>query len=80
MLPTLIIIARGKELSTAQEAVIQWAHPICGLFRPCPGSAADSENELMQEYTNMVSPDLTEFIVCRGREEPKEGEIQNERW
>lgn len=71
----LIIIVRGKELFPAQEAVIQWANPICGLLRPCSGSAADSENKLMQEYTN-----LTEFIVCMGIEEPKEREIHNERW
>lgn len=38
MLLTLIIIVRDKELFPVQEAVIQWANPIYGLLRPCPGS------------------------------------------
>lgn len=34
----------------------------------------------MQEYSDKVSPDLTEFPVCRDTEEPKEREIQKRRW
>lgn len=85
MLPTLTIIvssASDRELPPAgtQEDSHSRGKLICGLLRPCRGSVVGSENELMQEDTDTVSPDLTEITVCGGGEESKERKIQRERW
>ena len=78
----IVSSARGGELSPAKEARGQSFNRqtrTVGLLRPRSVSETDSENKLMQEYTNMVFPDLTGFTACRGGEEPKEREIGRKR-
>lgn len=54
---------RTDSLSTSKHQPWAYSGPALALQQV--------ENKLMQEYSNMIFSDLTEFTVCSSREESK---------